>query len=68
MSNDELLAAYYQALAKYEAAKAGTGYRPKAFVEFLVVERTLASRVGHEGFSKHIPRALDGALCDQGVS
>ena len=58
MGNDELLAAYYQALAKYEAA----------FVEFLVVERTLASRVGHEGFSKHIPRALDGALCDQGVS
>ena len=56
MSNDELLAAYYQALAKYEAAKAG--YRPQAFVEFLVVERTLASRVGPEGFSKHILRAL----------
>jgi hypothetical protein len=49
MGNDELLAAYYQALAKYEAAKAG--YRPQAFVEFLVVERTLASRVGHEALA-----------------
>jgi hypothetical protein len=26
------LAAYYQTLARYEAAKAGTGYRPQAFV------------------------------------
>ena len=58
MSNYELLAAYYEALPRYEAAKACAGYRPHAFVEFLVVERTLASRRGHEGFSKHIPRAL----------
>jgi hypothetical protein len=48
MSNDEMPTAYYQTLAKYEAAKAGTGYRTQAFVEFLVLERDLASRVGHE--------------------
>jgi hypothetical protein len=60
MSNNELLAAYNRARQAYEAAKAGNGYRPEAFVAFLVAERALAWRLGPEVYWRSYAGEGDG--------
>jgi hypothetical protein len=48
-SDVELIDAYRKAALDYDAAKAGTGNRVKAFTNFLVAERVLINRLGTAG-------------------
>jgi hypothetical protein len=48
-SDLELIDAYRKAAHAYDAAKAGTGDRVRAFTSFLVAERVLINRLGTAG-------------------
>ena len=56
-SEVELRNANQKAAHDYDAAKAGTGCRVKAFTSFLVAERVLTNRLGTAGSSTAVARS-----------